>query len=239
MAGMSHYGDDRLFVCLRLDGDDNSDLDAAVEDIKSTGQPVAVLELGDRYDIGAEFYRWEFATAVAGAILGIHPFDQPNVQAAKDATEQILQEFTASGLLPTVGTGSLADLLAQAGKNKYLAVLAYLRETDESDKLLTELRRRITERCGIATTLGYGPRYLHSTGQLHKGGPNTGLFLQLSVSHEKDIAIPGRPYSFGVVAGAQALGDFRALQARGRSVIRIHLGEGYGAEISGLVKELG
>jgi len=238
VAGTSYYGDDRLFVCLRLDGDDNSDLDAAIEDIKSTGQPVAVLELGDRYDIGAEFYRWEFATAVAGAILGIHPFDQPNVQTAKDATEQILQEFTTSGHLSTVETGSLTDLLAQAGKGKYLAVLAYLRETDESDKLLTELRRRITERCGIATTLGYGPRYLHSTGQLHKGGPNTGLFLQLSMSHEKDIAIPGRPYSFGVVADAQALGDFRALQALGRHTARIHIDEDVNAAISKLLQEL-
>ena len=221
----TRYGDDRFFVCLRLEGDDNSALDATVESLKSSGKPVVVLEMRDKYDIGAEFYRWEFATAVAGAVLGIHPFDQPNVQTAKDATERVLQEYTSSGRLPSVKTGSLAELTANAEKGKYLTILAYFRQTPETDRWLADLRRQITEKYGIATTLGYGPRYLHSTGQLHKGGPDTGMFLQFMVDHKSDIAIPGKPYSFGVVADAQALGDFQALRALGRNIVRILLTE--------------
>ena len=233
-----HYGRDRFFVCLRLDGDDNSVLDAAVENIKSYGQPVVLLEMRDKTDIGAEFYRWEFATAIAGAILGIHPFDQPDVQAAKDATERVLQEYVVSGNLPKVEEGSLAGLLAQAEKGKYLAILAYLCQTPETDRLLTDLRRRIVVKYNIATTLGYGPRYLHSTGQLHKGGPDTGLFLQLSSNHGNDIDIPGKPYSFGIVADAQALGDFQALQMLGRHVTRIHIDGDINTAISKLLKAL-
>ena len=235
----THYGKDRLFIYLRLEGDDNSALDAATERIRSSGQPILVLEMQDRYDLGAEFFRWELATAVAGAILGIHPFAQPNVQAAKDATERVLQEYTASGHLPPANTtGTLTDLLAEAGKGKYLAIMAYGRQTAETDEVLADLRRKVLERYGIATTLGYGPRFLHSTGQLHKGGPNTGLFLQITADHEHDLPVPGKPYTFGVVADAQALGDLQALQSTGRHVIRIHFSQGDGAAMSRLVTEL-
>jgi len=234
-----HYHEDRLFIYLRLDGDDNSDIDMAVERVKSSGQPVLVLEMRDRYDLGTEFFRWEFAIAVAGAILGIQPFNQPNVQQAKEATERMLQEYTASGRLPQAETvGFLADLLAEAEKGKYLAIMAYVRQTPEVDEVLSELRRKIVERHGIATTLGYGPRFLHSTGQLHKGGPDTGLFLQITADHEAALPIPGKPYTFGVVADAQVQGDLQSLQSSGRHVIRIHFSQGGGVAISRLVTEL-
>jgi transaldolase/glucose-6-phosphate isomerase len=220
----AHYGNDRLFVYMRLKGDDNAEIDRVIERIRTSGQPVLVLEMQDEYDLGAEFYRWEFATSIAGAILGIHPFNQPNVQQAKDATERVLQEYAASGKLPSIETeGSFAELLSKAKKAQYLAIMAYLCKTPGTDKALVELRRKVIERYGIATTLGYGPRFLHSTGQLHKGGPDTGLFLQITAEHEPDIPIPGMPYTFGVVADAQALGDFRALKLLGRNITRLQL----------------
>ncbi len=235
----SGYDDDRLFIYLRLGSDDNSAIDAAVEKIKASGQPVVVLGMRDKYDLGAEFYRWEFATAIAGAILGIHPFNQPDVQRAKDATEHLLKEYVATGHLPRQETaGTLADLLAETGKGKYLAIMAYLRQTPEIDGVFADLRRQVAERYHVATTLGYGPRFLHSTGQLHKGGPDSGLFLQLVTDHEEQIPVPGKPYTFGVVADAQALGDFEALKTLGRRVIRIHVEQGDPASISRLINEL-
>ena len=213
----ARYSDDRLFVYLRMEGDDNTVADAAIAGIESSGQPVLRLELRDRHDLGAEFFRWEFATAVAEAILGIHPFDQPNVQQAKDLTGQVLQEYQASGRLPQVEVASsVTGLLSQARPGDYLAIMTYVRQTPETDRALADLRRRVMERNGIATTLGYGPRFLHSTGQLHKGGPNTGLFLQVTADREEDLPIPGEPYSFGVLANAQALGDRRALRSARR-----------------------
>jgi len=220
----AHYDSDRFFVYLRLEGDDNSPTDRAIKAITDAGQPVIKLEMRDKYDLGAEFFRWGFATAVAGEIIGINPFDQPDVKSAKDATERILKEYTASGQLPPFETeGSLAELLASAEKGRYLAILAYVRQTPAIDRLLADLRRRVVEQRGIATMLGYGPRYLHSTGQLHKGGPAKGLFLQITARHETDIPVPGRPYTLGVVADAQALGDLRALKSRGQDVITVHL----------------
>lgn len=235
----AHYGNDRLFVYLRLERDDNSAIDAAVEGIKSSGQSVVVLELRDRYDLGAEFFRWEFATAVAGALLGIHPFDQPNVQAAKDATGRVLQEYQTSGRLPQLTTDrSLKRLLSQARTGDYFAVMAYLRQTPETDRIMLDLCRKVAEKYHIAATSGYGPRLLHSTGQLHKGGPNTGLFLQVTADHRQDIPIPGEPYTFGVLADAQALGDLQTLQSLGRRVIRIHLKSGEGVKLKKLANEL-
>ncbi len=233
------YGDDRLFVCLRMSNDDNRAIDTAVANIKTSPQPLVVLEMEDSYDLGAEFFRWEFATAVAGAVLGIHPFDQPDVQAAKEATEAVLQEYTDSGKLPQPReTVSPARLLAEADSGDYLAILAYLPQTPEVDKLMAELRRRITAKYSLATTMNYGPRYLHSTGQLHKGGPNTGLFLMITADHEEDLPIPGSPYTFGVLADAQALRDFKTLQAMGRRVARLHLSQGNAAAISRLLDEI-
>ena len=228
------YGADRLFVYLRLEKDDNAAPDAWWESVAAAGHPAVRLDLPDRYDLGAEFYRWEFATAVAGSRLGLHPFDQPDVQGAKDMTDRVLEQYQATGALPAGATtnattgatneAALADLLRQAQPGDYLAIMAYLPDTPEVAAALNSLRRRIAGEYGIATTAGFGPRYLHSTGQLHKGGPNSGLFLQLTADHPKDIPIPGYPFSFGVLADAQAAGDLQALQNLGRRTARVHLG---------------
>ena len=228
------YGDDRLFVYLRLEGDDNFEADDAIERIEASGQPVVRLDLRDKYDLGAEFYRWEFATAVTGSILGIHPFDQPNVQGAKDMTDRVLGQYETSGKLPSSEAGgSFEKLLTEVGPSDYLAIMAYVRQTPEADRSLSGLRRTAIETHGIATTLGYGPRFLHSTGQLHKGGPASGLFLQLTADHAENLAIPGKPYSFGTLADAQALGDLEALQEAGRRVARVHLDTG---DVSGILR---
>jgi glucose-6-phosphate isomerase/transaldolase/glucose-6-phosphate isomerase len=225
LASPNHYGDDRVFVYLRLDGDDNDEIDKAVTAIQASGQPVVRLDLQDKYDIGAEFFRWEMATAIAGSILGINPFDQPNVQAAKDMTESVLGQFERSGQLPAMeDSESLGQLLSQAGPGDYLAIMAYIRQTPAVDQALDALRRRVTEKHGIATTMGYGPRFLHSTGQLHKGGPGSGLFIQLTGVHAQDLAIPNAPFTFGVLADGQAVGDLQALRASGRRAVRIDLG---------------
>ncbi len=218
------YGNDRFFVYLRLDGDDNAQLDQAIERLESSGHPVARLALKDRYDLGGEFFRWEFATAVAGAILGIQPFDQPNVQQAKDLTAQVLASYEKEGRLPDVSaTGSLRELLSGARPGDYLAIMAYVQETPAVVARLTDLRRAVMQRHGIATTLGFGPRFLHSTGQLHKGGPPTGLYVQIVADDAHDLPVPGETYSFGVLAAAQALGDLNALEALGRRVARVTL----------------
>jgi len=235
----AHYGNDRLFIYLHLAEDDDPRTDRAIEGIRASGQPVVKLEMRDKYDLGAEFFRWEFATAVAGAMIGINPFDQPDVKAAKDATESILDEYTNSRHLPSVEIGSsTTELLAEVETGRYLAVLAYVRQLPEIDRVLADLRRRIVEKRGIATMLGYGPRYLHSTGQLHKGGPAKGLFLQITAGHEVDIPIPGRPYTLGVVADAQALGDLRALKSTGQDVVRVHLDRADAASISKVAGEV-
>ena len=239
LVDTAYYGSDRLFICLRLDEDNNTALDKFVERLRGVGQPVLTLELRDRYDLGAEFFRWEFATAVAGAILGINPFDQPNVKQAKEATDSVLREYEASGVLPQITTiSSLNELLESAGDGSYLAIMAYLEQNPLADESIADLRRMLTERYYIPTTLGYGPRYLHSTGQLHKGGPGTGLFLQITAKHDNDIPIPGRPYSFGVLADAQAMGDLRALQSTGREVVGIRLEEASQMAISKTISEM-
>jgi glucose-6-phosphate isomerase len=230
------YGQDRVFVYMRLAGDENHATDEAVNNLIASGQPAVVLELKDTYDIGAEFFRWEFATAVAGALLDIQPFNQPDVQESKDVTARLLEGFSTSGRLPKLETtGSLGDLVSHAARGKYLAIMAYLNQTPEIDRALSQLRKKVTETYGIATTLGYGPRFLHSTGQLYKGGKNTGLFLQFTVNHDKDLPVPGKSYSFGTVANAQALGDFQALRAAGRIVVRINLQEIKSSIIEGLL----
>ena len=218
----SHYGNDRIFVYLRVRGEDNSTCDRAVEDIKDTGQPVILLELCDKMDIGAEFFRWEFAIAVAAAILRVNPFNQPDVEATKSATEGILQKAVQSGCLPEV-TLLLppAELLNRAQPGDYLAILTYLEQSSALDNKINMLRSKITQKYHIATTAEYGPRYLHSIGQLHKGGPNNGLFLEICGEYDKDLEIPGKPYTFGMSVNAQAVGDLQVLQSRGRCVARI------------------
>ena len=232
------YADDRLFVYLRLEGADNTDTDVLVDSLAGN-HPVVRLRLGDRYDLGGEFYRWEFATAVAGHLLGVHPFDQPDVQGAKDMTDRVLDEFVATGQLPEVESShSLESLLDAAGPGDYLAILAYLPDSPEVNEQLDNLRRRISQQYNIATTAGFGPRYLHSTGQLHKGGPDSGIFLQLTADCGSRIEIPGRPYSFGTLAEAQASGDYLALKALGRRVARVRLEDAPGRGIELLAESI-
>lgn len=221
------YGADRFFVQLRLHNDDNAETDGLVERLRNCGHPVAVLELADEYDLGAEFYRWEYATAVAGHVLDIHPFDQPDVQGAKDRTVSVLNRWEQERRLPdsrSDDASKLAGLLSNSRAGDYLAIMAYLPDTDAIREAMQGLRRRAMAEYHIATTMGYGPRFLHSTGQLHKGGPDSGIYLQLTQDHDKDIDIPGWDFSFGVLADAQALGDLQALEDRGRRTVSINLG---------------
>jgi glucose-6-phosphate isomerase/transaldolase/glucose-6-phosphate isomerase len=226
LAPPEAYGNDRLFVYLRLEGDANAESDKHVKALERAGQPVVRLMLRDTYDLAGEFFRWEFATAIAGHYLGIHPFDQPNVQESKENTARVLDYVKAHGKLPPndAPESGVDMLLSQAGPGRYLAILAYLTPSAQSDAAIKVLRKTLLTKHHLTTTAGYGPRYLHSTGQLHKGGPNSGLFLQLIEDMKPDIAIPGQPYSFGLLAQAQAVGDYQSLQARHRAVVRVRVG---------------
>jgi glucose-6-phosphate isomerase len=222
------YGGDRLFVHTRLDNDPDNE---PVQRLERAGQPVITLTARDRFDLGGEMLRWELATAVAGAVLGIDPFDQPNVQETKDNTTRLLEELHADGrppeaeAVPASEAGpAVAELLRQAKSNGYFAVMAYTARLAASDAALNEIRTRVRDVTRLATTAGYGPRFLHSTGQLHKGGPPTGIFLQVVQDDSKDVEVPGEPYSFSALKRAQALGDYRALQSHGRPVVRVNLG---------------
>ena len=232
------YGADRLFVYSRTAADPDPGTDAAVGRLEAAGHPVERLELPDSYDIGAEFFRWEFATAVAGAILDVHPFDQPDVQSSKDITDRVLADFIKDAGLPEpLPASTLLGFLAQSNAGDYLAIMPYIPMTQEADDVLAQLRVRVMRRYRIATTVGYGPRFLHSTGQLHKGGGPSGLFLQLTMSHD-DLPIPGQPYGFAALAAAQAIGDLRALSGLGRRTARIDLGGGPVDRLRRLLDEL-
>jgi hypothetical protein len=179
-------------------------------------------QIADPYALGGEFFRWEFAVAVAGAFLEINPFDQPDVQAAKDKTNEVL----ATGKEPDVEPeGSVDELLAQAHERDYVCVQAFIEPSEENDHRIADLVRKLRRRTGLVVTHGYGPRYLHSTGQLHKGGPNTGLFLQVVDDPGDELKIPGRPFGFRRLIRAQAAGDYASLKERGRRVARVHLQE--------------
>jgi hypothetical protein len=226
------YGDDRLFVYLRLDGDNT--YDQALQDLQDAGHPTVRLRLRDVYDLGAQFFLWEMATAVAGYRLGINPFDQPNVEAAKVLARSMVAAYTESGTLPAdepapLTAGALEDFLAYASSNSYIALQAYVQPTAETDAALLTLRTRLRDRYQLATTVGYGPRFLHSTGQLHKGDAGNGLFIQFTADNPLDVPIPDEPgepastMTFGVLEMSQALGDKQALADAGRRVIRFHL----------------
>ncbi|NGZ02300.1 MAG: glucose-6-phosphate isomerase [Nitrospira sp. WS238] len=222
------YGDDRFFVYLRLKGDKNGVLDRAVQALTKVEHPVLQLDLKDRYDLGAEFFRWEFATAIAGHVLGIHPFDQPNVQESKDNTNRVLDSFQSTGRLPdqaaTDPKGAAQALAGHLQPGTYVSVLAYTTPSRSLETAMGRLRKALMGKHRVATTFGYGPRYLHSTGQLHKGGPNTGLFVELVDRMKPDLAIPGKPFSFGTLAQAQAAGDLESLRAHDRHAVLVRLG---------------
>ena len=229
------YGPDRFFVFMQAVGDDDSQLQQTLSAVESSGHPWVKIWVEDLHQIGAEFFRWQFATAVAGAIMGIHPFNQPNVQLAKDMTDSVLAEFRAEGKLPERSAGvSVPELLTHAKAGGYVAVMAYARQTPEMDDALDTLRRRITDRYGVPVTLGYGPRILHSTGQMHKGGPNEGLFIQITCNSPTDFEIAGEDYSFGTLVAAQALADIRALRAIDRKVAHVHLDDVGSESLKGL-----
>lgn len=223
LADVNLYGPDRLFVYVRLEGDDNTLTDTFIDSL-TAGHPVAKLTLSDTYELGALFYLWEFAIAVSGIVLGINPFDQPDVQKEKDATEFILKQYLGSGKLPAARHDrSFHDLVSDINGGSYFAIMAYMHQIPHIDGAFNTLRLRLLQEKQIPTTFDYGPRYLHSTGQLYKGGPDEGLFLQVVLKHYEDVDIPGKPYSFGTISQAEALGDLQALQSKGRKVARLEL----------------
>lgn len=225
MSDAAVYGAERLFVYLRLPQDDNDSGDHHAATLIAAGQPLIQYNLRDRYDLAAEFFRWELATAVACAFLGVNPFDQPNVQDAKSKTTAVLELLRETGRPPALlDTGVLHDFLEQAQRYDYLAIMAYLDGNPEVDSALQEVRAQILERHYLANTMGYGPRFLHSTGQLHKGGPANGLFLQLVADYSDDLPVPGSDFSFAGLVSAQAAGDYEALESHGRRVMRLNLG---------------
>lgn len=238
----SAYGTDRLFVYLRLKNDLNRPLDHQVAKLARQGHPVLTFTLKDRYDLATEFFRWEFATAVVGHLLRIHPFDQPNVQESKDNTARVLKTIESTGKLPKQVTvtpvKAAVQLKRQCRPGAYVAILAYTRPSLKMEQAIRSLRRVLISHHHVTTTAGYGPRYLHSTGQLHKGGPSSGLFLLLIDPMSPDLAIPGAAFTFATLARAQAAGDIQALQAHDRQAIVMSLGKNQIAAIQALTKSL-
>ena len=236
------YGDDRVFVALVLETDGSHD--AALTKLADAGHPVLRLVLKDPMDLGAEFFRWELAAATAGAVLGVNPFDEPDVTRAKENATNLLTEWRRSRRLPewpsdveedgivlmtksskkpsSVSRG-LAAHLAMAAAGDYLSIQAYLTPNAEAWRVLQEIRVALRDRLRIATTVGWGPSCLHSTGQMHKGGPSSGLFIQLTGDDREDLPIPGSGYGFSTLKGAQALGDLQSLRDGARRIIRLHL----------------
>lgn len=242
----NEYGEDRFFVYLSLEGDDNRELDDRMETLEKLDHPSIRINLGEIFDLGKEMFRWEIAVAAAGSILGIHPFNQPDVQLAKDLARKAMEVKSERGEqgtddLETLTIDKPEDLakglkgwIGQAQPGDYMALQAYLPPNAETTEALQNVRYELLRRTRLATTLGYGPRFLHSTGQLHKGGPNTGLILQIIDEPETDLSIPETGYSFGALIKAQAKGDYQALKQRGRRVIRINLK----ADVQGGLKRL-
>ena len=222
------YGNDRLFVHIRMDSDP---VNRAVRALERSGQPVVTLTLRDRLDVGGEFLRWEIATAIAGSILEINAFDQPNVQESKDNTKKVLARLESSGKLPAAQSvpaararSGVSSLLGRAKPGAYFAIMAYTTRTPASNAAIKAIRTAVRDHTRIATTAGYGPRFLHSTGQLHKGGPRTGLFLQIVQHDNKDVDIPQQPFTFSILKQAQSLGDLQSLSSRRLPVLRVTLG---------------
>ncbi|HEY9869605.1 MAG TPA: bifunctional transaldolase/phosoglucose isomerase, partial [Candidatus Obscuribacterales bacterium] len=247
------YGNDRLFVYLRLEGSPDPRQDEGIEALEKAGQPVVRIRVLDIYQLGQEFFRWEMATAVAGAVIGINPFNQPDVEASKIATRELTAEYQRTGKLPHetplfeqdgiklfTDDRNAADLNKSVGKDRtlarylrahadrikpgdYFALLAYIEMNEQHETELQVMRHCLRDIKKVATCLGFGPRFLHSTGQAYKGGPNSGVFLQITCDDAEDLPVPGQKYSFGVVKAAQARGDFQVLSERGRRALRVHL----------------
>ena len=247
------YGGDRIFVYLRLRSEPDPEQDRAIEALEEAGLPVVRIAVNDPYDLGGEFFRWEIATAVAGSILGVHPFDQPDVEASKIVTRKLTTEYETSGVLPAETplfsqhgislftddknaavltreapeptlAGYLRAHLDRLRNGDYLALLAYVDMNEAHERALQTMRLNVRDTKRVATCVQFGPRFLHSTGQAYKGGPNTGVFLQITCDDAADLPVPGHKYTFGVVKAAQARGDFQVLVDRNRRALRVHLG---------------
>jgi hypothetical protein len=257
------YGKDRIFAYVRLQGAPDAGQDAKVTALEKAGHPVVRIALADTYDLGQEFFRWEIATAVAGSVIGINAFNQPDVEASKIETKKLTSEYEMNGSLPPekpvieeggfklfTDSANAAELAKAAGSDRslknylrahlarldagdYFGLLAYVEMNAEHESLLQGLRHAVRDRKQVATCLGFGPRFLHSTGQAYKGGPNSGVFLQITCDDAQDLPVPGQKYTFGVVKSAQARGDFQVLADRKRRALRVHLGSDVKA---GLVK---
>jgi transaldolase / glucose-6-phosphate isomerase len=233
-TGPEHYGADRLFVEIQEGATPDAALAAHTARLQAAGFPVVRIQMPGAIEIGEEFFRWEMAVAGAGAIIGIDPFDQPDVELAKELARQAMSAPAGAGTAADVVTVSVEDREAllrsarawrdSAKPGDYIGIQAYLAPTEETTAALTLMRAALLERTNVATTLGYGPRFLHSTGQLHKGGPNTGLFLQIVDAPTVDVPVPGTNYTFGTVIRAQSVGDYRALVQKGRRVLRVDVG---------------
>jgi len=258
----SVYGNDRVFVYIRYADGAVPEQEAIVDALQSEGHPVVRIDCTSLMNLGQEFFRWEMATATAGSLLGINAFDQPNVQESKDFTRLYLEEFKKNGRLPEESSvftdgdvriftddanrqalddvSSLSHVMAahlsRVRTGDYVAINVYLERTPTVHDAFQRIRALVRDAKGVATTLGYGPRFLHSTGQLHKGGPASGVFLQVTADHGEDLDIPGEPYSFGTLVAAQALGDMKSLCSRNRRVIRIHLGRDVEAGVGRILK---
>jgi glucose-6-phosphate isomerase len=232
------YGGDRFFVRYDLRGREDAAIGARIADLAEHGHSAATMILGDPLELGAEMFRWEFATAIAGKLLGINPFDQPNVQEAKDRTTAILSGASRSAEpssdAEAIDEEALTQLLASIRPGDYFAITAYLDDTPETEAALQSIRIQVRNARRVATTIGYGPRFQHSTGQLHKGGPATGVFLQITREPSDRAPIPGKPYDFAQVIAAQAEGDLASLQSRGRRVLRVALGKDVAAGLQQL-----
>ncbi|GAC1643852.1 MAG: hypothetical protein NVS9B15_00560 [Acidobacteriaceae bacterium] len=246
------YGKDRVFAHMRLSSDVDPSQESTLAELASAGNPVVRIDIKDIYEIGAEYFRWEIATAVAGSILGVNPFDQPDVEASKIATRALTSEYEAAGALPQekvffadgaislftdeANASALKSLatheslagyvhahLSRLRDGDYFALLAYIQMSGEHESALQMAREAVRDTKRVATCLGFGPRFLHSTGQAYKGGPNSGVFLQITCDHPNDLPVPGQKYTFGVVQNAQARGDFQVLSDRKRRALRVHL----------------
>jgi len=261
LAKPAIYGNDRVFAYLRLASRPNKAQDAAVAAIEKAGHPVVHISLQNVYNLGQEFFRWEIATAVAGSIIGINAFNQPDVEASKIETRKLTSEYETSGHLPpevpffeasglklfadeknvaAVHGPKLADVLkahlSRLRGGDYFGVLGYIAMNPENEKALQGIRHAVRNKKKVATVLGFGPRFLHSTGQAYKGGPNSGVFLQITCDDTKDLPVPGQKYTFGVVKAAQARGDFAILAERGRRALRVHLGKNLRPGLAALSK---